>query len=81
MYNKTILNFLCIQPKDIKTDEITTSLVLSISVCYHARLENRKPFEKFIVKMFHDSTSFSNLSDMEFKSIIRKLVKHYLYCQ
>ena len=62
------------QPKDIKTDKITTSLVLAISVCYHARMENRKPFEKFIVKTFHDSRSFSN---REFKSIIQKLVKHY----
>ena len=67
------------QLNDIKTDEITISLVLAISVCYHARMENRNPFKEFIVKTFHNSTSFSNLSDREFKSIIRKLVKHYYY--
>ena len=50
-------NFILIDPNvDIGTnnniDDITYSLILSLAVCYRARLEERTEFDKFIVKLF-----------------------------
>ena len=33
---------------------LTRSLVLALSVCYHARLQERRQFEEGVVKQFRD---------------------------
>lgn len=32
--------------------DVTRSLILAVSVCYHARLSNREEYEKEVVKQF-----------------------------
>ena len=33
-------------------DEISRALILAVSVCYHARLQDRKEYEHGVVKQF-----------------------------
>ena len=33
-------------------DRITRALILSLSVCYHARLQDREPYEDEVVRKF-----------------------------
>ena len=40
------------QERYVSPGSITRALVLALSVCYHARLQDRKEYEKGVVKRF-----------------------------
>ena len=51
----------------------TWSLVLAIGVCYHAKMEKRSDFEKYIYK--HFCSPLTEVTQTEIQEIIKKLVK------
>ncbi len=50
------------------------SFVLTISVCYHSRIENRDNFEKQITTEMKKTTTFRQVNIKEFRYIINKFV-------
>ena len=56
------------------TLDLTRSLILSISVCYHARLNNRKEFEEQIAREFTAPLTLSGGAD-QFRNEIRWYVR------
>ena len=56
------------------TVDLTRSLILSISVCYHARLNDRKEFEEQIAQEFTAPLTLSGGAD-QFRNEIRWYVR------
>ena len=54
---------------------LTRSLVLALSVCYHARLQERKEFELGVVKQFYDPLKLPG-GVIQFKTEIKKYVNY-----
>ncbi|KAI6652351.1 E3 ubiquitin-protein ligase [Oopsacas minuta] len=60
-YQQSIKYVNVIDPKINGIDHVTYSLILSLAVCYRARLQERKQFDKTIIKLFTSPlTEFNN---------------------
>ena len=57
-------------PPPIPLDNITRALILSLSVCYHARLHNRAHYEKDISKCFNHPLLLAG-GDQQFRDEIK----------
>ena len=57
------------QPADLYFD-LTYSLILAVSVCYHARLSDRQEYEQEISQKFTPPLALSGGAD-EFRDVIR----------
>ena len=57
------------QPDDPYSD-LTYSLILAVSVCYHARLSDRQEYERKISRNFKPPLVLSGGAD-EFRDVIR----------
>lgn len=60
-------------PRPQSTRRITRALILSLSVCYHARLQDRTGYEKGVSKQFVNPLSLPG-GDKQFRDEIRWLV-------
>ena len=52
------------------TTDLTRSLILAVSVCYHARLSDRKDYERKVAHEFTPPLALSG-GKVEFRNIIR----------
>ena len=57
-------------PTSIATTDLTRSLILAISVCYHARLSDRREFEEQIVSEFMPPVALSG-GTIQFRNEIK----------
>lgn len=60
-------------PQPQATKRITRALILSLSVCYHARLQDRTGYEEEVAKQFENPLSLPG-GDKQFRDEIRWLV-------
>ena len=56
--------------KSIITTDLTRSLILAVSVCYHARLSDRKDYERKVAREFGSPLALSG-GKTEFMNVIR----------
>ena len=52
------------------TTDLTRSLILAVSVCYHARLSDRAEYEQGVAQKFTAPLALSN-GEIEFRNIIK----------
>ena len=61
-----------------KTDNLTRSLILALSVCYHARLQERAQYEKGVVSQFTAPLTLPG-KEKQFQMEIRRYMYACMY--
>ena len=65
------------RPRPQAIGKIARALILSLSICYHARLQHRRAYEEGVSQQFVNPLSLPG-GDERFRDEIRWLVQHNL---
>ena len=66
-YNTTQFVFILIKP----LDDVTRALVLSLGVCYHARLQEREPYRRAVARSFANPCQLPGGHERILQEIVR----------
>ena len=69
-FNRILDQFICLQ----ETNREARSIILTLAVCYHARIQERKNFEQYICSKFKPPISEKPISKENFVKEISRYV-------